>query len=170
MNKHLAKLDDLNFPLEDGESGPKSRTSIRGIQTLDKGALCFDLDSPGSADRFKTYSTDPNTDLLKFHLSATATLKPKGHNLIFKFVPCTDDFDPGSPDGLSELESDNNLPPGSILSASCIKRIENRSNNQTVASLKVVCTSATAANHLLRERVYVRGLVVPVRKDIREAI
>ena len=65
---------------------------------------------------------------------------------------------------------ENDLEPGSISSASWLKSPERRSPNQHIASLKVVCFSPEAANHLIRERVYVAGHVVNIRKDLREPI
>ncbi|KAF8799542.1 hypothetical protein BYT27DRAFT_7018197, partial [Phlegmacium glaucopus] len=78
-----------------------------------------------------------------------ATIKTKNYNLIFKFVPCTGDFDPSNPDCLTNIETNNGLPPGSITSASWLKRANRRSPAQSVASLKVSCSSPEAANHLL---------------------
>ncbi|KAF8808116.1 hypothetical protein BYT27DRAFT_7030340, partial [Phlegmacium glaucopus] len=78
-----------------------------------------------------------------------ATIKAKGYNLIFKFVPCTGNFDPSDANCISDLESSNNLQPGSISSATWLKRLDRRSPSQKVASLKVVCSSPETANHLL---------------------
>ncbi|KAF8799139.1 hypothetical protein BYT27DRAFT_7030035, partial [Phlegmacium glaucopus] len=78
-----------------------------------------------------------------------AVIKSKSFNLIFKFVPCTGDFNPSNPECLSDIEANNGLPPGSITAASWLKRTDRRAPTQTVASLKVTCVSPEAANHLL---------------------
>jgi len=79
-------------------------------------------------------------------------------------------FDLKNADCISELENTNNIPPGPISSASWLKRTDRHSPNQTVASLKVTCTSPKTANHLLCKKVFVAGQVVTVRKDLREPI
>ncbi|KAF8804971.1 hypothetical protein BYT27DRAFT_7012082, partial [Phlegmacium glaucopus] len=78
-----------------------------------------------------------------------AAVKTKSYNLILKFVPCTGAFDPGNTDCIADLTANNNLPPGSITSASWLKRINRRAPQQKVASLKISCASPEAANHLL---------------------
>lgn len=167
MNNYLDKQLVLDRELGFCDEEPK-KTSIRGIQTLDRGAYLFELDSPSSADRFRSQASF--TDLLTSHLGESATVKPKGHNLVFSFVPCDGAFDPSDALHIAELEKTNFLPPGAITSASWLKRADRRSPGQTVASLKVVCSSPEHANHLLCERIYVAGRVVSVRKDLREPI
>ncbi|KAF8801544.1 hypothetical protein BYT27DRAFT_7013154, partial [Phlegmacium glaucopus] len=78
-----------------------------------------------------------------------AAIKTKSFNLIFKFVPCTGDFDPTNPDCIADIETNNGLPSGSITTTSWLKRTDRRSPTQNVASLKVSCASPEAANHLL---------------------
>ncbi|KAF8811844.1 hypothetical protein BYT27DRAFT_7032797, partial [Phlegmacium glaucopus] len=78
-----------------------------------------------------------------------AAIKAKGYNLIFKFVPCTGNFDPSNAVCIADLETSNNLQPGSISSATWLKQVHRCLPNQKVASLKVVCSSPEAANHLL---------------------
>jgi hypothetical protein len=126
------------------------------------------MNSPAAATRFRTYCTQ--FDLLTSSLGVSARVKNKAYNLVFRFVPCQSSFDPSDPDNISTIESENGLEPGSILSASWLKSPERRSPNQHVASLKVVCLSPEAANHLIRERVYVAGHVVNIRKDLCELI
>ena len=169
INKDLDEYDDLSPHLFTSNNGTSTKTIIRGLQALKRGAFLFDLDSAASADRFRHYAKE-HPGFLPSHLGLSATVKPKNFNLIFKFVPCTSGFDPSNPDCLSTIESSNNLKPGSITSASWLKRSDRRSPNQTVASLKVVCDSPEAANHLLCERIYIEGQVITVRKDIREPI
>jgi hypothetical protein len=165
LNAKLSDLDDGNFDLADS---PGDRTKIRGIQTLERGAYLFELNSPAAAARFRSYCSEFN--LLLTSLGRSAHAKDKGYNLVFRFVPCQSSFDPSDLDHISAIETENGLDEGSITSASWIKNPERRSPNQHVASLKVICSSPEAANHLLRERIYVAGHVVTVRKDLREPI
>ncbi|KAF8800497.1 hypothetical protein BYT27DRAFT_7019673, partial [Phlegmacium glaucopus] len=78
-----------------------------------------------------------------------AIVKPKCYNLIVKFVPCTGTFDPNDADCVASMTANNNLPPGSIVSASWLKRVDHRSPSQKVASLRITCSSPEATNHLL---------------------
>ena len=170
INKRLQQLDEVETAWEDEDTINRTKTLVCGIRPLDQGAFLLDLDSPESADRFKTYVTNPGSSLLPTFFGNAATLKPKGHNIIFKFVPCTGGFDPSNKAHLSEIENNNNLKPGSISSAAWLKQADRHANNQTVTSLKVICSSPESANHLLRERTYISGHVVAVTKDLREPL
>jgi hypothetical protein len=128
----------------------------------------FELNTPAAADRFRSYCEEFN--LLTASLGRSARVKAKAYHLVFRFVPCQSSFDPSDLDHISAIETENSLEPGSISSASWLKNPERRSPNQHVASLKVTCSSPEAANHLLRERVYIAGHVVNIRKDLREPI
>ena len=165
LNKCLQELDSDNADLSDTTD---VKTKIHGIQSLERGAYLVKLDSPASATCFRSYCTD--FDLLTAHLGLSASIKSKAFNLVFRFIPCDGAFDPSDQEHIAAIELDNNLTLGSISSASWLKRPERRSPNQKVASLRVACTSPEAANHLLRERVYVEGVVVDIRKDLREPI
>ena len=169
FNKAILDIEDIeNFTWDADGDGPavKTKTVIRGIQALDKGYL-IDMDTPESANRLKAYIGDYD-DLLPVHLGNTATLKRKIYNLIFKFVPCQGEFDPSDINSLLDIEQANDLTPGSIVSATWIKRPDRRSPNQKLATLKVTCSSPESANHLLCEKVFIAGHVVTIRKDLRE--
>ncbi|KAF8815312.1 hypothetical protein BYT27DRAFT_7080241, partial [Phlegmacium glaucopus] len=148
MNTGLAELDEDSYLFDPLGDSNKTKTSIRGIQAIGQGAFLLDLDSPESANRLRTYSAE-HPDFLPSHLGSSAAIKTKGYNVIFKFVPCTGNFDPKDANCISDLESSNNLLPGSISSATWLKRTDRRSPNQKVATLKVVCSSPETANHLL---------------------
>lgn len=174
MNRKLAELDkeaDSNGEINaEGQSLMENTTLIRGITALERGAYIFEMDTADTARRFRTYAEESGNSLLTDHLGKAATLKAKAHNLIFRFVPCGGMFDPDNAEHLATIENDHNLPQGSIVSASWLKHADCRSKTQTVASLKVVCDSAEAANQLLQTRVFVAGHISLVRKDIREPI
>ncbi|KAF5375541.1 hypothetical protein D9615_009144 [Tricholomella constricta] len=175
MNKQLMELDQAlganSFITEEGEAAPaETQTYIRGMAALDRGAYLFEMATPDAARRFREYATDPILGFLKTHLGASARIKAKAYNLVFRFVPCGAFFDPSDRDHLNIIEDDNDLPSGSILSASWLKRPDRRSPKQTVASLKVVCSTAEAANRMLQERIFVAGHLVVIRKDLKEPI
>ena len=126
INKHLQQLDEVETAWEDEDTINRTKTLVCGIRPLDWGAFLLDLDSPESADHFKTYVTNPGSSLLPTFFGNATTLKPKGHNIIFKFVPCTGGFDSSNKTHLSEIENDNNLKPGSISSAAWLKQADRR--------------------------------------------
>ena len=165
LNKKLCDLDEGNLELV---NSPDDKTIIRGIKTLERGAVLFELNSPAAAARFRSYCSEFN--LLTSYLGRAAHVKNKAYNLVFRFVPCQGNFDPYDLDHIATIETENGLAAGSITSASWLKKPERRSPNQHVASLKITCSSPEAANHLLRERIYVAGHVITVRKDLREPI
>lgn len=166
MNKRLHELDELHAPFDD----TNPTTTIRGVKSLERGAFRFDLDSPESATRFKTYATRSADKLLSTFLGSTAAVKTKGYNVIFKFVPCRGSFDPKDRTHIDEIETDNGLSPGDITSSSWLKLIGNRASQQEFASLKVICSTPETANRLLCQRVFVRSHIVECHKDILEAI
>jgi len=79
--------------------------------------------------------------LLLTHLGQTTNIKAKRYNLVFKSVPCTGDFNPTDTNCLTTIETNNNLPTGTIKSATWLKRLDLLSPNQKTASLKVSCTT-----------------------------
>ena len=72
-----------------------------------------------------------------------------------KFVPCTGEFTPSDRSHLREIEEDLGLPEGSIMTATWIKKPENRSPNQMTANVKVICATAKVANKLLTEQIFI---------------
>ncbi|KAF8231222.1 hypothetical protein L208DRAFT_1278111, partial [Tricholoma matsutake] len=79
-------------------------------------------------------------------------------------------FDPTNESHIANIETDNSLPPCTITSASWLKHIDCQGPNQTVASLKVVCSSPEFANQLLGDCIYITGHVVTVHKDLCKPI
>ena len=171
VNKHLNNLDldTQEFMLED-DRAVKPATTIRGIQYFKCGAFLLDMDSSESANCLKTYATKPGSTLITTTFGKSALFKPKGYNLIFKFVPCTGNFDPSDKAHLSSIEMNNNIELGSILLASWIKQPDHRATNQTLASLKVICLSPESANCLLQDRTYISGHLITVTKDLCKPI
>jgi hypothetical protein len=172
FNRRLEDLDNDSDPTLDFDtpsSTVRPKTVIRGIQKRDNGTLLLELDSPESATRFINYTTE-HFFLLETQFGRPASIKLKSYPLIFKFVPCTNEFNPNNPDCLRELESNYNLKSNSIISANWLKRPDRRAPNQQVASLKVSCSDPHTANRLLTEKVFIDGHVITVIKDIREPI
>lgn len=172
MNKEIADLETslLAHIISEDEGTPEitDKTHIRGITSLERGGLLFELDSADSALRFRQLALDDQLSFLTGYLGETAKFKAKPHNLIIRFVPCTGEFNPSDPTHLRDIENDVGLPPETILSAAWLKPPSRRGAKQTLASIKMACSDADTANTLIQERVFIAGHLVVIRKDFME--
>jgi len=82
------------------------------------------MDSPESAIQFKKYALESGSTFVSLTFGDSAFFKPKEYPIIFKFVPCKDDFDPSNTDHLTRalsttagdtLEAHTNLLPVDLL-------------------------------------------------------
>ncbi|KAG6895114.1 hypothetical protein C0992_003109 [Termitomyces sp. T32_za158] len=119
INKHLSEIDKTmnDLTADKGSATAATHTWIRGISALARGAYLLEFDTADSAERFRTYAEDPEWDVAGANFGETARVIDKAHNLIVRFVPCKGEFDPTSPHDLVTFEEDNNLPAGSVTSA-----------------------------------------------------
>ena len=120
--------------------------------------------------RFKKYALETSFTLIPLNFGNTSSFKPKKYPIIFKFVPCKDDFNPSNPDHLSLVKKQNGLEQGTISRAHWIKNIEHLATNQSFAFLKVMCLSLEQANTLLQKCMFVLGHKITVCKNIHEPI
>jgi hypothetical protein len=174
-NKSQRALHDLfnNWLTADSDPTekeiPRSPLRVRSITIFEQPAILLEFDSAAGKEQFATLCNS-NTELLVNSLGPNAHIKPRNYPIIFCFVPCDGSFDPSSDNHLREMEIENNLEPNAIASASWCKHPENRSPNQTSATLKVMCANPETANHLLKEQIRVSDHLVNVRKDLRQPI
>ena len=159
---------DTNTPAEEGAAQPPPSRAVRSVSVFDRPAILLEFESDSSKDRFIEMCAG-YPELLA-EVNPKARICPRTYATIFRFVPCTGQFDPGVAEHLRDLERDNDLPPDSISSASWCKRPEKRSPNQKTATLKVNCANPTSANLLITGRIRVADQLVNVRKDIRQPI
>jgi len=165
FNEMLTRRMDPDLGMyEDSPAFPTA--ALRGLHYLKYGAFLLDFDSADSARYFRDTIATEDSLLIQTLFGATARFKPKSYELIIKFVPCNGSFSPSDRSHLDTIERDNNLPNNSIISASWIKPLDRRRLNQAFAHLKLSCSSRTAANTLLREKIYIDGRVVKVEKEI----
>ncbi|KAG6867213.1 hypothetical protein C0993_005596, partial [Termitomyces sp. T159_Od127] len=120
-------------------------------------AYLLEFNSADSAEWFQGYAQDPDWEVATASFGSTAKVIDKAHSLIIRFVPCKGKFDPSSPMDLTAFENKNNLPAGSVTAATWLKKAENRSASQTLASIKMLCKTAEAANILLCEHIFIAG-------------
>ncbi|KAG6808716.1 hypothetical protein H0H92_003157 [Tricholoma furcatifolium] len=89
-------LQDLNteYDLFSVDQEPtEARTHIRGLSIIRNGSLLLEFDTPSSAERFKSYTSEPTCTLLSTHLGVEAKIKTRPCVLIVRFVPIAS-FDP----------------------------------------------------------------------------
>jgi hypothetical protein len=156
---------DTNTPVEEGAEQPSPSRVVRSVTVFDRPAILLEFESDMAKDKFIEMCAD-HPDLL-VEINSKARICPRTYTIILRFVPCTGHFDPSNTEHLRDVERDNDLPPGSISSASWCKRPEKRSPNQKSATLKVQCSNPTSANLLITGRIRVADQLVNARKDIR---
>ncbi|KAG5718166.1 hypothetical protein E4T56_gene18875 [Termitomyces sp. T112] len=125
------------------------------------------VESPGYNVELTSSSLTHQT---KTCLGPSVQVIDKAHALIVCFAPCGGVFDPSSAANIATFKVENSLEPDCIISAVWLKKEDCCHAKQTVASLKVLCNSAQAANHLLHEWVFVAGHWVVVCKDLKELL
>ena len=73
LNKTLEDFDKTEHVPDSFSDIDKPKTHIRGIRALERGTFLLDLDSQGSANRFRSY-TDEHTFFLPSILGTSATI------------------------------------------------------------------------------------------------
>ena len=149
----------------EGEAPPPPSRAVRSVSIFDRPAILLEFESAASKDSFVNLC-DKNPSLLQ-EIGPKARIRPRTFSTIFRFVPCRGQFDPSNGTHLRNIERENDLEEGSIVSAAWCKRPEKRSPNQSTATLKVACRNPETANKLLTGRIRVEDHLVNVRKDLR---
>lgn len=110
------------------------------------------------------------SDTIKDIFSPSAAVIPPAFHLICRFVPCNGSFDPADRSNIDEIELRHNLQKRAITSASWIRDPKQRAAGQQVANLRLICSSADAANALLTQEVIIGDRAVVVAKDKKDPI
>ena len=163
LNNHMKELDTITNQVNE-----MSSSAIQALQFTEHSAILMEFKSAKSTKHFKTHRTE--NSLLTSQICPTARLQPHSYWVILKSVPCTGEFDPTDKTQLHEIEEDLSLPKDSIVTAAWIKKPENCSLKQTMANVKVTCTTVEATNKFLTERIFIANLWVVVTKDLQELI
>ena len=108
--------------------------------------------------------------MLTSHLCPSTSSQSQAYKVVAPFVPCDGDFNPTDANYLHQIEKDLDLPPHSISATSWIKKPKLRAPNQRMANIKIMCSSATAANKMLTEHILIANSHVVISKDILELI
>jgi hypothetical protein len=95
-----------------------------------------------------------------------SVVRNRDYKVLAQFVPISVDIEDAG--NLKRIESDSGLSQGVIQRMSWVKPPEKRHASQRVAHLFMHFESAEAANHAIRNSLYIGGKGCPVRKAIRE--
>ena len=101
-----------------------------------------------------TWICDPENEATFISkLDTTARIKDRNYLLLLPRVPIF--FDPNNQEHLREIECANNLPPKALSKARWIKPIYRRHPKQNFAYATFTFSSATEANRLIRDEMYI---------------
>ncbi|KAF8262949.1 hypothetical protein EI94DRAFT_1599952 [Lactarius quietus] len=101
-----------------------------------------------------TWLRDPiNEAAFTCKLEANAYIKDRAYPILIPRVPLS--FDPDNQEHLREVKSINDLPPKTISKAQWIKPAYRRSSNQKFTYATISLSSATEANRLIRDGMYI---------------
>lgn len=145
------------------DCGLTARSSLRAITQINNGPILIETDSETTADWIRKQE-----HAAKFvtKLFTSGRIIKRTYPIILHFVPVA--FKPDDDDHLRELEIQAGAPERSIVSASWIRKPEQRAPNQQHANLKVLCESAEAANiFILCPRLCVMQDQVVVKKEMK---
>ncbi|KAJ7158434.1 hypothetical protein C8R46DRAFT_872348, partial [Mycena filopes] len=106
------------------------------------GALLLHMDTASSAQWIKT-----NMDRFLAAMGGTSVYKERLYNVVVEFVPVS--FDPTKRGALHVVESDNNLPEGSLAKARWIKPPQQRRSSQRVAHAVLGFDDECSANRVI---------------------
>ncbi|KNZ79080.1 Nucleic-acid-binding protein from mobile element jockey [Termitomyces sp. J132] len=133
------------------------------------GAYLLEFDTIDSAQGFCEHA-DREWTALEDVFGYSMTVRPKLYPLIARLVPCLGCFNPSNKADLEMIEDENCLPRDSIVEASWLKCLELWSPQQSVATLRIICSDPEVANNLIRECIFVGGRQVTIQKDLKEPI
>lgn len=127
--------------------------------------LLTEMSSPEAANLIRRIDNS-----LNFALEMDNAIKIAARNseIIIHFVPTS--FNPSSDFELQKLEDDNELQTCSITKARWAKAIENRRENQKVASLLLYLSEPSAANKLISSGAVIATKCVHATKTIQEEL
>ena len=155
IQKAIAKLDPTNSPT----------IQIKAIATTKNGSPILELNSPEAA----TWLKDPiRKRTFLDHLGGKVQVKERLYQLVVPFLPTSVKTDDSMT--LRAIERESDLTTHSIARMKWIKDPSRRSANQRRAHALISTTSPHAANHLIKEGLYLDQTRFHPRKDRKELI
>ena len=155
VQKAIAKLDPTNAPI----------VQIKAIATTKNGSPILELNNSEAAAWLK----DPTRKRAFLdHLGGKVQVKERSYQLVVPFLPITVKTDDSAT--LRAIERESDLTTHSITRMKWIKDPNRRSANQRRVHALVSTTSPHAANHLIKEGLYLDQTRFHPRKDRKEPI
>ncbi|KAI5992804.1 hypothetical protein EDD15DRAFT_2442092 [Pisolithus albus] len=155
-------ISELLITLEDEDS---PYVNIKSAVCLNNGNLLLELNSEAAAQWIRT---PPVRETLSTKLGIDAVVKVHTFAVVVPFFPVS--YDLTDPAFLSEIERENDMPPHSLHSTRWVKNPEHRKPGQCMAHALLHIGSASAANGLLRDGLYVHCTKLFPKKDKREPV
>ena len=145
---------------QDKDGPPPQNTAVKIISIFGSNRLMIEMNTSEAAEWMRT-----NADrILSQLLNSTVKVINRTNVIIARFVPITFEI---SAKNLSTFEDEADLPKGSIQHATWIKPAARRHPDQTVANMKIFCTTPEAANQLINGLIEILGSRLSIQKEIR---
>ncbi|KAF8546187.1 hypothetical protein OG21DRAFT_1384216, partial [Imleria badia] len=143
----VKKLQAIFEEIKDDEN---ANLTIKALTQLKNGGLIIEFDSTVSAAWL--CQSDNKTKFLE-KLEVPAEIRDRSYAVLVPFLPITAPLD--DPQWFCTIETENNLCEDSLVLAKWIKQKSWRSPNQGVVHALFTFSNPTAANSLLRDRLYI---------------
>ena len=156
------KFSEALAKVADGNGTP---TEVRTATILNKGGILFELRDARTA---KWLREGDNREKVAEHFHPECFFRDRTYPILLRFVPITADI--YDPDTIRKIESNLDLPAGSITGASWIKDPARRSRTQKVANVKLACSSPEVANKILTSTVRIEHRVVETQKETKDPV
>ena len=151
----------LSETKEDGSPELK----IQSLKILKNGGILLEFDNKETVNWLK------HDEHRKRFVNATGgklNIKDRLFNIVVQFIPISTALEEDAT--LRNFEEDSKIPPNSIVSARWIKPINKRSPFQRFAHAIFSISSATVANHLIKQGIYINRENLRAHKDKKEPL
>ena len=142
--------ENIDAVLRDLTPSPPEGAKVQEINKLRNGGVIVQLSSKEAAEWLR----EPSNKLSFMRkLDNKAFTKDRAYPILIPRIPTT--FDPSNQEHLREIEGENGLEPNMISKARWIKPIYRRHAKQKFAYTTLSLTSASEANRLIRDGMYI---------------
>ena len=155
IQKAIAKLDTTNGP----------PIQIKATTTTKNGNMILELNTSEAANWLKVPA---RKQTFLEHLGGKVQIKDRLYHLVVPFLPIAIRAD--DPETLRNIERENDLATHVVAKLKWIKDPSRRSARQRMAHALLSVTSPHAANHLIREGIYLDQAKYHPRKDRKEPV
>lgn len=149
--------------MEAGDAPEGAR--FNGAKKLKNGGVVYEMNSAEAATWLRGEAV-MKSFLAKF--GGTSVIKDRAYTVVVEYVPTSLDLETNQQVEYQNIETSNDVPPLSIISARWIKSPRRRNSGQKTAHLLLGLKSQELANKMIREGLYIAGKKVWARKLIQE--